>query len=118
MRVLVVDDSAMDRHLLTTLLEDLGHIVETCESTSGVLDKLSQSTYNALFLDVVMPQQDGFKFLRELRANPKTAAQHVILYSSKKTPLEINYGLTRSGANNYLTKPATKDMLESALQKV
>ena len=118
MKILVVDDSSVDRHLLTNLLEDLGHSVETYENTNGVIDHLSQQAYNVMFLDIVMPQQDGYKFLRELRSNPQTSAQQVILYSSKGTSLEINYGLKRAGANHYMVKPATKEKLETVLQSV
>jgi two-component system chemotaxis response regulator CheY len=65
-----------------------------------------------------MPEQDGYKFLRELRSNPATAKQHVIICSSKKTPVEINYGLKRAGANDYLTKPLTQESLEASLAKI
>ena len=118
MKILVVDDSSVDRHLLTNLLEKLGHSVETSESTNGVLERLSQKEYELLFLDIVMPHQDGYKFLRELRANPHTSAQQVVLYSSKGTSLEVKYGLQRSGANHYMVKPATHEKLESLFSAV
>jgi twitching motility two-component system response regulator PilH len=118
MKILVVDDSSVDRHHLTILLQDLGHSVETYDSTNGVLEHLSQQEYGAVFLDIVMPEKDGYKFLRELRSNAQTANQQVVLYSSKGTSLEINYGLKRSGANHYMVKPATKEKLETVLQAV
>jgi twitching motility two-component system response regulator PilH len=118
MRFLVVDDSSVDRHLLVSILEDLGHQVDAFRSTSGVLEKVAQGSYAAVILDIVMPEQDGFKFLREMRLNPPTANQYVIFCSSKKTPVEINYGIKRAGANDYITKPVTKENLEQALQKV
>lgn len=118
MKILVVDDSSVDRRFLTNLLEDLGHSVETSENTDGVLERLSQQDYGIMFLDIVMPNQDGYKFLRELRSNPQTAGQQVVLYSSKGTTLEVNYGLKRAGANHYLVKPATKEKLETVLQTV
>jgi CheY-like chemotaxis protein len=118
MRFLVVDDSAMDRRLMVSLLEELGHEVETCPTTEGVLDKVSTGNYKALFLDIVMPEQDGYKFLRELRANQVTAKQHVIFCSSKKTQIEVDYGLKRAGANDYIVKPVTRETLTQALEKV
>jgi len=117
MRFLIVDDSAVDRHFLTSLLEEMGHQVESCESTAGVIDKIATGNYTAVFLDIVMPEQDGYKFLRELRSNQNTAKQHVIFYSSKKTSVEINYGIKRAGANDYLPKPMTRERLEKTLQK-
>ena len=118
MKFLIVDDSAVDRHLMVNLLEQLGHQADTCESTQGVIDKIVNGNYAALVLDIVMPEQDGYKFLRELRSNPTTAKQHVILCSAKKTPIEINYGLKRAGADDYLTKPATVESLQDILQKM
>ncbi|MBE9171159.1 response regulator [Pleurocapsales cyanobacterium LEGE 06147] len=118
MRFLVIDDSAMDRHLLTSLLEELGHQADVCSNTEGVLDKIALENYDSVFLDIVMPEQDGYKFLRSLRTNPATAKQHVIFCSSKKTNLEIDYGLRRAGANDYLVKPVTKENVAQILQKV
>lgn len=65
-----------------------------------------------------MPGKDGYKFLRELRLNQQTSDQYVIVCSSKTTPVEINYGLNRAGANDYLTKPVSRERLEQALQKI
>ncbi len=118
MRFLIVDDSAVDRHFLMTLLKEMGHQVEAYESTAGILEKLMTGNYTSVFLDIVMPEKDGYKFLRELRLNQQTVNQHVILYSSKKTTVEVNYGLKRAGANDYLTKPITRDRLEETLQKL
>ena len=118
MRFLVVDDSAVDRLLLTSLLEELGHQVDVYPNTQGVLDKIATSNYTSVFLDIVMPEQDGYKFLRALRSNPATAKQHIIFYSSKRTPLEVDYGLKRAGANDYLIKRVTRESLVQVLQKV
>ena len=118
MRLLVVDDSAVDRRSLISLLQEMGHQVDEKENTTGILDKIATENYDAVFLDIVMPEQDGYKFLRELRTNPATAKQHVIFCSSKKTPIEIDYGIKRAGADAYITKPATRENVAEVLQKV
>lgn len=118
MRFLVVDDSAVDRHLITSVLEDLGHQVDVCPTTKGALEQLSTGGYAAMFLDIVLPEQDGYKFLREVRSNQKTAKQRVIFCSSKKTPLEVHYGLKRAGADDYLVKPVTRESMAKVLEKV
>ncbi len=119
MRFLIVDDSSVDRHLLKTLLQDLGHDVDECtEPGNAALDKIKSGNYTAVFLDIVMPNQDGYKFLRSLRSNSDTAHQKVIFCSSKKTPLEIDYGIKRAGADDYLTKPVDRNSLTQALQKI
>lgn len=117
-RFLVIDDSATQRHLLASLLQDLGHTVDLCESTVGALDKIINNHYTAVFLDIVLPEQDGYRFLREMRSHRQTADQYVILYSTKTTKLEIEYGLKRAKANDYLPKPVSRESLSNVLRKL
>lgn len=117
MHILIIDDSSVDRHAIASLLESLGHSVDQCASPTDALAQVEDHQYDMVFLDVVMPEQDGYKFLRTLRLNPKTASQYVVFCSSKKTPLEINYGLKRAGGNDYLTKPVTRDSVEEVLER-
>ena len=118
MRFLIIDDSSVDRHALASLLESLGHGVDQCASPTDALEQVEKGRYDLLFLDVVMPEQDGYKFLRTLRLNPKTSNQYVVFCSSKKTPLEINYGIQRAGANDYLPKPVSRESIEQILSKI
>jgi CheY-like chemotaxis protein len=118
MHFLVIDDSSVDRHSLVSLLKGLGHGVEQCEDPNVALNMIEQGNYDLVFLDVVMPELDGYKFLRAVRLNPNTSNQYVVFCSSKKTPIEINYGINRAGANDYLPKPATKEALEQILERI
>jgi len=115
---LIIDDSATQRHLLSSFLHELGHSVDICESTVGALDKITKNRYAAIFLDIVLPDQDGYKFLRELRSHDTAAAQYVILCSTKSTKLEIDYGLKRAKANDYLPKPVSRESLSMVLDKL
>ena len=117
-RFLIIDDSATQRHLLTSFLQDLGHTVDFCESTIGALEKIVNNHYTAIFLDIVLPEQDGYKFLREVRSHQQIADQYVILCSTKSTKLEIDYGLKRAKANDYLPKPVSRESLSEVLKKL
>jgi CheY-like chemotaxis protein len=118
MRFLIIDDSSVDRHALASILEILGHQVDRRESAIDALDIVEAGRYDLLFLDLVMPEQDGYKFLRKLRLNPHTASQYVVICSSKKTPLEVKYGIQRAGADDYLPKPVSRESIEQVLAKV
>jgi two-component system chemotaxis response regulator CheY len=118
MRFLIVDDSPVDSHALATLLMSLGHVVDRSENPNEALVEVENNTYDLVFLDVVMPELDGYKFLRAVRMNPKTTGQYIVIYSSKKTPLEVDYGVKRAGANDYLTKPVTREQLEKMLSRI
>lgn len=118
MKFLVVDDSRVDRHWLVSLLQEMGHQVDDCQDAENILDQVGKKNYAAVILDIVMPGQDGFKILRKIRKNPTFSQQYIILCSSKKTSVEINYGLNRAGANDYITKPVTRQVLQQAIGKV
>jgi CheY-like chemotaxis protein len=118
MRFLIIDDSSVDRHALASLVEGLGHQVDQCDSPADALGTIEHGKYDLVFLDVVMPEQDGYKFLRTLRLNPATASQYVVFCSSKNTSLEINYGIKRAGANDYLTKPVNRESITQVLEKI
>jgi CheY-like chemotaxis protein len=117
MNVLVIDDSAVDRYHLVSLLKSLGHEVDQCAEPSAVMEMVTKKLYKIVFLDVVMPDFDGYRLLRNIRLDPNISNQYVVICSVKKTPLEINYGLERAGANDYLPKPATREGLENIFQK-
>jgi CheY-like chemotaxis protein len=115
--ILVIDDSAVDRYHLVSLLKSLGHAVDQCAEPGTVIELMVAKPYKVVFLDVVMPDFDGYRLLRNIRLNPAVSNQYVVICSVKKTPLEINYGIERAGANNYLPKPATREGLEDIFQQ-
>jgi CheY-like chemotaxis protein len=118
MRFLIIDDSPVDTHALASVLEVLGHSVDRCDTPMDALSTVEHGKYDLVFLDVVMPEQDGYKFLRTLRLNPATTNQYVVFCSSKSTNLEINYGIKRAGANDYLTKPVSRESVIQILEKI
>jgi CheY-like chemotaxis protein len=118
MDILVIDDSAVDRYSLTSLLKSLGHQVDQCSESTAAMELIIAKNYAVIFLDVVMPDLDGYRLLRTMRLEPLTSKSYVVLCSVKKTQLEITYGLERAGANDYLPKPATREQLEKILQRL
>jgi CheY-like chemotaxis protein len=118
MDVLVIDDSAVDRYSLVSILKSLGHQVDQCAEPNVAMELMTAKNYAVIFLDVVMPDIDGYRLLRTMRLDPTVGNQYVVICSVKKTPLEINYGLERAGANDYLPKPATREGLEGIFQRL
>jgi CheY-like chemotaxis protein len=118
MRFLIIDDSSVERLALATGLESLGHAVDQFDTTIDALKTIEAGMYDSVFLDVVMPEQDGYKFLRTVRLNPATANQYVVFCSNKNTLLEMNYGVQRAGANDYLPKPVTRESIQKILGKI
>jgi len=113
-KVLVVDDSVTERHLLTTMLEKNGYQVFTAESGSEALSKADQVRPDIILMDVVMPGTSGFQATRTIARNEATKHIPIIICSSKGQDTDRIWGL-RQGAREYLVKPVNESDL---LQKI
>jgi CheY-like chemotaxis protein len=82
MRILVVDDSAPHRRLLTAILGRVGHEVVTASDGVDALAVLERSEIDGVVSDVRMPRMDGYQLLRALRGDPRWASLPFIFYSS------------------------------------
>ena len=118
MRFLVADNNSLNRRLLVISLEKLGYEVDEFSQLDGLLPRIISEDYTAIFVDIVMPRNNGYHFVRSLRAEPQTADQYVVFYSDPQTPLQIDYGLKRVGANDFLSKPVDQDKLIQVLRKI
>ncbi|HXL85671.1 MAG TPA: response regulator, partial [Gemmatimonadaceae bacterium] len=85
MRVLIVDDNAINRTLLRVTLRSGGH--ETVEAADGVeaLEKLRSEKFDAVISDILMPRMDGYRFCYEVRRDPKLRDVPIVVYSSTYT---------------------------------
>jgi CheY-like chemotaxis protein len=82
-RILVVDDEASIREVVALCLQRLGGWeVFTAASGHDALQKLQAEPPDAIILDVMMPEMDGFTFLKYLRADPSTQPIPVVLLTA------------------------------------
>ncbi|GAA0715457.1 EAL domain-containing protein [Dokdonella soli] len=103
--VLVVDDHADNRALLTTLLSYAGHrSFESVDGSEALVQVRSQRP-DLVICDIVMPTMDGYEFVRQLREDPEIASTEVIFYTATFLEREAR-GLAEScGVKYVLTKP-------------
>lgn len=102
-RALVVDDSKSARVVLSRMLEKYGIVVEVADSAEAALEYLGTSRPDVVFMDHLMPGMDGLQAVREIKANPATAAIPIMMYTSQEGDLYA--GLARaSGAVGVLPK--------------
>jgi twitching motility two-component system response regulator PilH len=108
--ILVVDDSATERHVLTELLTREGYQVSSaCSGEEGV-EKAMRELPDLILMDVVMPTLNGFQATRTLTRNEATRHIPVILCTSKAQETDRIWGL-RQGALDYLVKPINTSQL-------
>jgi two-component system, OmpR family, response regulator MprA len=101
-RVLVVDDDPDVRDAVETALELEGHRVTTAQDGLAALRRLGQTEFDAMVLDVLMPNLDGFEVCRRLRTSGNRTP--VLILTARDSEEDTIRGLDL-GADDYLVKP-------------
>jgi len=116
-RALVVDDSRAMRSILARILVRLGfEVLQAADGLEGLATLDSASPPVELVLsDWNMPEMDGLQFVKTLRANPKFANVVVVMVTTE-THTEQMFTALSAGANEYIMKPFTAEMVEEKLR--
>jgi len=112
--ILIVDDSPVQRALLSHLLKSCGYSV--VEATDGVqaLNLLKQGKIRIVFTDWIMPNMSGIELIEKIREENLGFYVYVILCSCKNSKTDVIAGV-RMGADDFLTKPAIPEELFARL---
>lgn len=111
---LLVDDSNSDLVHLASNLEQLGHRAEGLQDPRLVEQELAKGPFDLLFLDVVMPDRNGYAILRAVRQlYPRLP---VVIVSSKAQDSDVNWAFLQ-GASGYLIKPYSQADLALCLAR-
>jgi CheY-like chemotaxis protein len=100
--VLVIDDDPRVREALALLLDRAGAVVDTADSAAGARARIAQDTPDALVCDIAMPIEDGYSFIRGVRAAGADIA--AIALSAHATEADIERALA-AGFDRHLAKP-------------
>jgi DNA-binding response OmpR family regulator len=104
MRVLVVDDSAVVRRLVTARLEADGHeVVEATDGMAGLEAALAEPP-DLVVLDRSMPRMDGFEVCTRLREREETADVAILMLTDSSSEQALAEGIDR-GADDFMSKP-------------
>jgi len=114
---LVIDDSASIRKQLELELRDAGITADFAESGEQALEKIKETQFDLVFLDIIMPGIDGYETCKAMRATTEYKKTPIIMLSGKTSPLDEVQGVI-AGATTYLTKPVKSDMLQETLNRV
>jgi DNA-binding NtrC family response regulator len=113
-RVMVVDDDAVLRKLVSDQIARMGFDSTPAASGEEALDVLSKSDFDVVLLDIRMPGIGGLDTLREVR---KLEDAPEVIMLTADTSLGTGIEAMRLGAYDYLTKPATLDEIEAVVRK-
>lgn len=117
MKALVIDDSAATRFILSKMLRELG-FTEIAEAPDGqeALNQLQiHPNIDIALVDWNMPVMNGIEFVIAARQNPKFNTTKMLMVTTETEMMNVVRALD-AGANEYIMKPFTKDVVEQKLK--
>lgn len=114
--ILVVDDSATDQFVIKRVLEQNGHQVTTAHNGREGISLALQLEPDLVFMDVVMPELNGFQATRELKKDEHTKNIPVVMVTTKEQRSDIEWA-KRQGARAYIVKPAADELILGCISK-
>ncbi len=116
LKILVVDNDAQIRNLLSNVLEEEGHKIEIAENSNEVLKKLAYSKYDILILNVNMPDMDGYRLSERLSKNILNRPK--ILIFTGRDILKEQVQFIVSGADAIIQKGVSIDKLTETIHNL
>ena len=118
MKILVVDDSSIMRKIVTRTLRQAGfggHDIEEAENGVEALAKIDADPPDVVLTDWNMPEMNGYEFLCNIREDSKCNDLNVMMVTTESEISQMAKAL-EAGANEYLMKPFTKEMIAEKLE--
>ena len=115
--ILVAEDDSVTRRLITFKLQREGYTVRDFANGEELFAHAAAHTPAIIILDLMMPIQDGFSTLRQLKERPALAAVPIIVLSGKNGEEDIVRCLN-AGASDYMVKPFSPDELVVRVRKL
>jgi len=103
-RILIVDDEQKNLKLMTAIVRTCGYAFETAENGLEALEKTKEFSPDLIFLDIMMPEMDGFEVCRKLKEDPLTRYIPVVMVTALADRKSRIKGL-EAGADDFLSKP-------------
>jgi signal transduction histidine kinase len=108
-KILVVDDSPENLWLVESILREEGYEIVLAQDGVQALDRIKQSTFHLILLDVMMPEIDGFEVTRQIRQEPNLPYIPILLITAHEQSNAVK-GLDL-GADDFIRKPVDVDEL-------
>ena len=102
-KILIIEDDTFLSEMYATRLTQAGFKVEVAETGQEGMTKIKQGQPDLILLDIVLPKQDGFEILKEVKADEKLKKIPVILLTNLGQKTDVEKGL-ELGADAYIIK--------------
>ena len=115
--ILIVEDSASMRQMVTFTLKGAGYEVEEAVDGVDALKKAKIKSFNIVVTDVNMPNMDGIALIKELSALPNYKFTPLLMLTTESTSDKKMQG-KEAGATGWMVKPFNPDQLLATIKKV
>ena len=117
--VLIVDDNVINRILLNEIIEDLGYDYEEADCGKDALRMMEQTQYDAVLLDVEMPQMNGFEVVRHVRGKmPEPQNKIPIVAVTAHDPVAFQEEYDNSGFDELIVKPYSQEKIRQVFRSL
>ena len=116
-QILVVDDSASMRNMVTATLQSAGHQVQSAGDGQAALTIAKTAKFEAVVTDLNMPIMDGIELVRHLRTLPDYKYTPILLLTTESSADKKTQG-KQTGATGWLVKPFNPEKLLATVAKV
>jgi two-component system chemotaxis response regulator CheY len=114
--ILIVDDSASMRQLVSFTVKDAGYDVVTAENGTDALQKASTGKIDLVITDLNMPEMDGITFIRRLRGMPDFKFVPIVMLTTEAQEAKKQEGRA-AGASGWIVKPFSPEKLLDVIRK-
>ncbi len=114
--ILIVDDSASMRQLVTFALKDAGYEVIAAVDGKDALSKLNGTKVDMVVTDLNMPNMDGIELIRQLRSSQANKFTPVVMLTTESQSTKKQEGRA-AGASGWIVKPFNPDQLVTVIKK-
>jgi two-component system sensor histidine kinase/response regulator len=119
LKVLVAEDNIINQRLVIALLTSLGHTGVVVGDGAKALKCIAKLQFDAVLMDVMMPEMDGLEALAAIRAHEQIHGGHLpIIMATAHTEPGDAAKFKRAGADGYVAKPVAIGPLQSELMRV
>jgi signal transduction histidine kinase len=116
-KILLVDDEPLNLLTFEAFLADDGYEIHTAGDGRTAIELARSVSPDVILLDVMMPEIDGFTVCREIRRDPVIGHVHIIIVTALHDNESRLEGL-RAGADDFLTKPCSRDEIRARLRTI
>lgn len=116
-KILVADDYIVNQELTKEMLEMMDCVVDVAEDGRQALEIIRNNQYDLIFMDVQMPEKDGYAVTKEIRAFEGKSRHTPIIAITANALVGDRERCLEAGMDDYISKPIKGIELENVLQK-